>query len=73
MRVTVKKKAPPSTSPSSSAKRQSQIRMDDDLKGRIATYQHKLHKDTGIEVSFASAVRSLIERGLEAAKLEAAR
>jgi hypothetical protein len=58
----VKKKS----TPSANAKRQSQIRMDDALKARIATYQAKLHKDTGIEVSFASAVRSLIERGLAA-------
>lgn len=49
-------------------KRQQQIRMDDALKDRILTYQQKVEKDTGLEVSFSSAVRSLIEKGLEAAQ-----
>jgi transposase len=49
-------------------KRQQQIRMDDALKARIRGYQQQVHRDTGLEVSFSSAVRSLIEKGLEAAQ-----
>ena len=49
-------------------KRQQQIRMDDALKDRIRKYQQKVERDTGLEVSFSSAVRSLIEKGLEAAQ-----
>lgn len=54
----------------SSNKSQNQIRMDDDLKARIRKYQEKLEKTTsGLEVSFSSATRLLIEKGLEAMKL----
>jgi len=50
-------------------KRQQQIRMDDDLKDRINKYREKLMvEERGLEVSFSSAVRSLIEKGLEAAQ-----
>jgi hypothetical protein len=51
----------------SSNKSQNQVRMDDDLKARIRKYQEKLEKTTsGLEVSFSSATRSLIEKGLKA-------
>jgi hypothetical protein len=49
-------------------KRQQQIRMDDDLKERVNGYREKLEKEKDLEVSFSSAVRSLIEKGLEAAQ-----
>ena len=49
-------------------KRQHQIRMDDGLKVRIRKYQQRVECVTGLEVSFSSAVRSLIEKGLEAAQ-----
>ena len=57
-----------SSDKSSSGKRQHQIRMDDGLKDRIRKYQQRVERDTGLEVSFSSAVRSLIEKGLEAAQ-----
>jgi len=49
-------------------KRQQQIRMDDDLKERVNAYREKLEREKDLEVSFSSAVRSLIEKGLEAAQ-----
>ena len=52
--------------PKANGKQQQQVRMDDDLKARIRKYQQQVGKDTGLEVSFSSAVRSLIEKGLEA-------
>jgi hypothetical protein len=61
---TLKRKTPPGAN----SKRQTQIRMDDALKSRIVAYQAKMHKKTGMEVSFASAVRSLVEQGLKSAK-----
>jgi hypothetical protein len=60
MRIKMKK-----NSSSSSKKQQNQIRMDDELKDRIRKYQQKVMKSTGLEVSFSSAVRSLIEKGLD--------
>jgi hypothetical protein len=47
------------------SKSQNQIRMDDALRQRIRKYQQKLEKATGLEVSFSSTVRLLIEKGLE--------
>jgi hypothetical protein len=55
--------------PNGNNKSQNQIRMDDVLKERIRKYQQKLEKASDIEVSFSSATRSLIEKGLEAVKL----
>ena len=53
-----------------SNKSQNQIRMDDELKARITKYKERLEKTTsGLEVSFSSATRALIEKGLEAVKL----
>lgn len=49
------------------AKHQQGVRMDEELEARIRKYQELVQKKTGLEVSFSSAVRSLIERGLEAA------
>jgi hypothetical protein len=46
---------------------QQQIRMKEALKARIRRYQEKVHADTGLEINFSSATRSLIERGLDAA------
>ena len=58
------------TKKSSTNKSQNQVRMDDALKTRIRKYQKKLEDGTsGLEVSFSSATRSLIEKGLEAVKL----
>jgi hypothetical protein len=58
------------TKTASKTKSQNQIRMDDALKARISKYQKKLEDATsGLEVSFSSAARSLIEKGLEAVKL----
>lgn len=52
-----------------SNKSQNQIRMDDALKARIGKYREKLKEKSDLEVSFSSAARSLIEKGLEAVKL----
>lgn len=62
----VKNNGKPSRPKRSQSKQQQQIRMDDALKDRIRDYQKKVHSQTGLEVSFASAVRTLIEKGLEA-------
>jgi hypothetical protein len=43
--------------------------MDDALKARIFKYQKKLKDTSDLDVSFSSAARSLIEKGLEAVKL----
>jgi hypothetical protein len=51
-----------------SSKSQNQIRMDDEMKARILKYQKRL-ATSGLEVSFSSATRALIEKGLEAVKL----
>ena len=56
------------TKKSSTNKSQNQVRMDETLKARIRKYQKKL-ETSGLEVSFSSATRSLIEKGLEAVKL----
>lgn len=45
-------------------KRQYQIRMDNDFEKRIRKYQAKL-LDEGLEVSFASAARTLIDQSLK--------
>ena len=57
------------TKKSHSNKSQNAIRMDDELKDRIHQYQQQLEKSAGLEVSFSSAARSLIEKGLEKVKL----
>jgi hypothetical protein len=43
---------------------QTQIRMSLDLKERIRKYQAKLRKETGVEITFTTAVRALLEKGL---------
>jgi hypothetical protein len=58
--------------PGANTKRQTQIRMDDEFKSRIEAYQRKMSKQTGTDASFADAARSLINRGLEAVRLEEA-
>lgn len=42
-----------------------QIRMDENLKGRILDYQTKLI-DKGVAITFSATVRALIEKGLAA-------
>ena len=44
---------------------QNQIRMDEPMKVRVRKYQLQLEKDTGMKVSFSSATRSLIAKGLD--------
>lgn len=45
---------------------QTQIRMEESFKNRIRAYQRNvLEKKTGAEVTFTTAVRSLIEKGLK--------
>jgi hypothetical protein len=48
-------------------KSQFQIRLDDEAEGRIEKYRKSVEKETGLEVSFASAARALIMKGLDAA------
>jgi len=51
-------------------KGQLQIRVSDETETRIEKYRRQLEKETsGLEVSFSSAARSLLEKGLEAVKL----
>lgn len=42
-----------------------QIRMSSVLTDRIRSYEARLLKETGIDVGFAAAVRSLVEKGLK--------
>jgi len=44
---------------------QVQFRMGEDLERRVNGYRNNLSKELGIEVTFSTAVRSLIERGLK--------
>jgi hypothetical protein len=53
--------------PEDDRQKQTQVRMSDALKARIRKYQQKIHKDTGFTISFSTAVRTLIERGLDEA------
>jgi len=50
-------------------KRQQQVRMDNALIARVQKFQARLRDKSQLEVSFSSACRSLIERGLQAEKL----
>jgi hypothetical protein len=50
-------------------KRQHQIRMDDVFRGRIRDYQKKLIKETGMDVTLSGAMRSLIEKALQAERI----
>ena len=54
--------------PQDNSKHQQQIRMDESLKTRIREFQARMRKATGLEVTFASAVRTLIKKGLEVAQ-----
>lgn len=47
--------------------KQVQIRMDEELMVRVKNYLQKLEKDDNLKISFSSASRSLIEKGLDAA------
>lgn len=47
-------------------KHQQGVRMDERLRARIRQYQQQMEKTTGLEISFAAAMRSLLEKGLEA-------
>ena len=40
--------------------------MEEGFRARIAGYQQQLKKTTGMEVTFSDAMRSLIEKGLQA-------
>jgi hypothetical protein len=44
---------------------QVQFRMNEDLSRRVNGYRANLSRELGIEVTFSTAVRSLIERGLK--------
>lgn len=46
---------------------QTQIRMSSVLRARIEKYQKSVEKQTGLKVTFSTAVRALLEKGLEAA------
>jgi hypothetical protein len=48
---------------------QQQVRMKEALKDRIRRYQQQVIEETGLEVNFSSAVRSLIEKALDAANV----
>jgi len=50
------------------SKSQFQIRLDGDAEARINKYRESLEKNTDLEVTFASATRALIMKGLEAVK-----
>jgi len=50
--------------------KQTQVRMSDGLKGRIRDYQDRICKATRFKISFSTAVRVLIEKGLEASLSE---
>jgi hypothetical protein len=63
--MSTKRKSPPS----GAGKRQHQIRMDDVFRGRIRKYQEKLVKATGMDVTLSDAMRSLIEKSLQAESL----
>lgn len=52
--------------PNGNKSHQNQIRMDDELQARVHKYRLKFEKETGLKVSFSSAVRLLVEKGLEA-------
>jgi hypothetical protein len=45
------------------------IRMSDALKERIEKYQMQFEKKSDLEMSFATAARSLLEKGLDAVGL----
>jgi predicted DNA-binding protein len=60
------KKAKPSDG---GTKKQFQIRISDEMETRINKYKQHLVKTTNLEVSFTTAWRSLVEKGLEAVKL----
>lgn len=60
----VKKNSKPAKQQSSNNK-QNQIRMSEPFKDRIRKYQAKM-QGKGFEMTFASAVRTLVGRGLEA-------
>lgn len=47
--------------------RQTQIRMGDDLRKEIDEYRDRVKRDSGLEVAFSTAVRTLIRKGLEVA------
>lgn len=46
------------------SKNQFQIRMSDDMEARVNKYQEYLVKTTSLDVTFAAAVRKLVEDGL---------
>jgi hypothetical protein len=45
-----------------------QLRLSEDLKTRILMYQVQVFNKLGVEMSFSVALRSLIEKGLEASQ-----
>jgi hypothetical protein len=47
-------------------RKQYQLRVEDALMLRIREYQQKVSKETGFEIGFSAAVRTLIEKGLDA-------
>lgn len=44
---------------------QQQIRMDLAQHERVLKYQKQILKETGVDVSFSQAVRSLLDKGLD--------
>jgi len=44
---------------------QIQIRMDPRMRRRVREYIKKVERESGVEIGFSEAVRSLLERSLE--------
>jgi hypothetical protein len=44
---------------------QTQVRVSAKLNERIRAFQRKLHDETGVEITYAIAVRTLLEKGLD--------
>ena len=42
------------------------IRFDPELRDKVDVYREKMRASTGIKITYAVAIRALIERGLEA-------
>ena len=47
--------------------KQTQVRMGSSLLTRIDEYRARIKREKGLEVAFSTAVRTLIEKGLEVA------
>ena len=49
--------------------RQHQIRLTDQLEGRVVKYQEKMFREHGVSINFSEAVRALLDRSLKAVRL----